>query len=133
MDALNSQITTLDNKIGLLVKQGETQVQTSLSTKELQNQVEILKRENKEQQKQLAESKVNIEMAKEKINNMDEDKHKEEKEEHNNIVEIKDQPQFEDLNDKESHLRGIIIYNHSEKKDPGWYHFKRKRSSLCIV
>ena len=46
------------------------------------------------------------------------DKHKEEKEGHDNFVEIKDQPQFEDLNDKESHLRGIIISNHSDKKDP---------------
>ena len=39
----------------------------------MQNQIEILKHENKEQQKQIAESKVNIEMAIEKINNMDEE------------------------------------------------------------
>ena len=46
------------------------------------------------------------------------DKHKEEKEGHDNFVEIKDQPQFEDLNDKESHLRGFIISSHSDKKYP---------------
>ena len=73
LNAVKSQITTLDNKWGLLEKQGETQEQTFLSTKELENQVEILKHENKEQQKQTAESKVNIEMAIEKINNMDEE------------------------------------------------------------
>ena len=62
MNAVKSQITTLDNKFGLL----EKQEQTLISTKELENQVEILKHENKEQQKQTAESKVNIEMAIEK-------------------------------------------------------------------
>ena len=73
LNAVKSQITTLDNKLGLLEKQSKTQEQTFLSANELENQVEIVKHENKEQQKQTAESKVNIEMAIEKINNIDEE------------------------------------------------------------
>ena len=73
LDIVNNQIIGMDKKLNLLEQQGEAGIQTSKVTKDLLNQVARLTTENKEQQKQLAESKLNIEMAIEKINNIDEE------------------------------------------------------------
>ena len=73
LDIVNNQIIGMDKKLNLLEQQGEAGIQTSKVTKDLLNQVARLTTENKEQQKQLAESKLNIEMAIEKINIIDEE------------------------------------------------------------
>ena len=73
LDIVNNQIIGTDKKLDLLEQQGEAGVQTSKVTKDLLNQVASFTTENKEQQKQLTESKLNIEMAVEKINNIDEE------------------------------------------------------------
>ena len=73
LDSVHGQITSLDNKIKLLEEHEDSVIQTSNVTNDLKTQIDRLTNESREQQKQLAESKLNVEMAIEKINTMDEE------------------------------------------------------------
>ena len=73
LDSVHGQITSLDNKIKILEEHKKLMIQTSNVTNDLKTQIDRLTNESREQQKQLAESKLNVEMAIEKINNMDEE------------------------------------------------------------
>ena len=63
LDSLHGQITSLDNKIKILEEHEESVIQTSNVTNNLKTQIDRLTNESREQRKQLAESKLNVEMA----------------------------------------------------------------------
>ena len=69
--SVKDQITCFDNKSKWLEQKGEPGIQTSKLTPDLPNQVARLTNANKEQQKQSAKFKLNIEMALKKTNNLD--------------------------------------------------------------
>ena len=63
LSSVHAQIISLDNKILVLEEQKYLVIQTVNDTNNLKNKIASLTNENRDQQKQLGESKIDVEMA----------------------------------------------------------------------